>query len=244
MTQPGQPQEPQQPFTLPEGAKPTWRGLRSGERTPLKEFIGRMVGYTVEPSDFGGTNIVIRYDNLQVMQADAPYPYAHGEIQAKYSDRTNSAWGRLGRSFATALGTDIEQMDIDHLVNQWWHMTRLDNQEFGKNRQTGAVLLGTVWTAALYQQMGGQSRVTSTPTPPAAATPPIGAISAEAKALSLLHRKTLPDFFSAALADDEIHKDAGLVAAIVNRQFVAANIQAGKVVENPDGTYTVTGMPF
>ncbi len=61
----------------------------------------------------------------------------------------------------------------------------------------------------------------------------------EEQALFLLNGKDIASFFQAALPDEIIRSDAGLVNTIMNNVFVTAQIASGKVIKNEDGTHTV-----
>ena len=128
----------------PQSLKPSWRGLKRGGGSPLEEFVGSLNAWSVEPSTFGGTNCNFDFVALQVWKSDQPFPYAEARVSLKMSDSDNSAWGKFGHSIATAMGVDIDYLDIDGLKGHVLHMLRHDNVSFGTGRD-GQEFKGTVW---------------------------------------------------------------------------------------------------
>jgi hypothetical protein len=78
--------------------------------------------------------------------------------------------------------------------------------------------------------------------PPISTTPipntPAG-VTPEARALQLLNGNNAATFYQTALPDPIIRQDANLVNTISSEAFLASMISQGKVVLNPDKTYTV-----
>ncbi len=240
--------------------KPSWKNLKEGfEKTPLREFAGTVKSWDEVPSNFGGKNIHLDFIQLQVLATDAPYPYAEETLEVKLSEAVNSGWGILGKSFAVALGIAMDDLDIDLLMGRRFHMLREDNHPFGKDKNTGQGLFGTVWQCIKMLQPGevptpiGVAPVLPLPTPtpaavptamPASAAPAIPvplspvALNAEEQALFLADGKNMSDFFAAALSDQTVKGDADLVNRIINRTFVEGMKEKGRLVENPDGTMT------
>lgn len=250
------------------GAIPSWKGLKiGGEKTPLLEFIGTLVKWSTEVDNFQNVNILIFYQGLQVLDSTTPYPSSEGMLTIKYSDSQNSGWGKAGASYAKANGLDIEQMELDMLKGQVHHMYLKTDEQYGINRQTNETMVGTVWKCIQVAPSAGYNPVLAkaqfiaaeggqAPAPvPVAVTPVVVApvvaapvvstpaiASAHDRALELLHGKDIATFFSDALNDDVIKADNELVQNIVNRSFIATEVQSNRVTENPDGTYTVAGM--
>lgn len=147
---------PYQPMSpSPNGLeKPSWRNLQgSGRTTPVKEAVGFCDGYGQEPSQYGGIMVMFHLTNLQVYDADAPWPYSEMTLAIKKSDRSDSAWGLFGASAAMARGVDLSTLDVDMLINTWWHIVRHDNHQFGVDRD-GRPIVGTVWELAEILQQG------------------------------------------------------------------------------------------
>ena len=58
-------------------------------------------------------------------------------------------------------------------------------------------------------------------------------------ALGLLNGKTKSEWLPAAVSNATIASDPALITAISNDSWLTAQVAAGKVTENPDGTYSV-----
>ena len=126
------------------GFRPNWKNLQGDFRTPLKEFVGKFDSYTTPQNRWGGIQIAIKLNQVQVLQSDAFYPQATAEISIKYSERESSAWGIFGTSAAKALGIEVETLEVDYLKNQILHLIRTDNYPIGKDKE-GKEMKGTVW---------------------------------------------------------------------------------------------------
>ena len=251
-------------MSLAVGQKPTWAGLKSGgDKTPVKEVIGTVnpqQAYTIEPDDFGATNIGLNFVQCQIIRTDnsVPYPYAEVQVLSKYSDRQNSVWGKLGTSIALCLGITLDQLDIDSLAGRQFHMVCTDNFLFFKGRD-GVEARGSIWTAynvgqapapeAQAAPMAPTPVVPAAPVVPQPVVPQVPAASpaamaldpGRAKALALLNGPpglTLSEFFTAALGDDAIKGDGALVSEIVDRVFMANMVAAGLTVEGADGRFS------
>jgi len=246
-----------------QGLKPTWRGLKQGGSwaTPLAEFVGTNApigpnhSWRTEVGQFG-PQIVLCFNRLQVIRTDAPYPSSEVELWLKYSEQKNSAWGRLGKSIADALGVELDLLDIEQLNGQQMHMARHDNVDFGfKDRNTGQAATGTVWQLVKLLQPGESvtpisqapptvqpalfTEATAIAEPAPVAAPPT--VSPEQQALNLLNGKSLAEFFQFALPDTSIRADQSLMTAIMNNTFVEAKMATGEVTKDEQGVYHVTG---
>lgn len=260
------------------GLKPTWRGLRSSTTTPVREFVGRLAGPGnpaegwLVPGRFG-TLVRMKFDQVQVLLTDQPWPYSEVVVEVKTSESSDSAYGRFGLSFADALGVSIDDLDIEGATGRSFHMLRQDGVQFGIDKE-GKPIAGTVWRVVAQVQPGQNVQplgalhtnkaptaamppmppaptatvappaappaAPTAPTPPAASAPAAaGTPSAEDRALSILNGKSAADFFHAVLADNVIRGNGELVDRIIHGAFLQAQISAGRVTQNPDGTYTV-----
>ncbi len=158
MTQaPWSPNQEPTPLTSGQGLKPTWKGLKRGGdfRTPVSEFIGQFTDWSTYPNRFGDTAVALKFDRIQVLDQDAPYPYPQLDLEIKYSDQENSIWGKFGISLATCMGVELDYMDIDQPKGQWFHMVRYDNEPFGWNdKATGKPVTGFIWRCHAILQPG------------------------------------------------------------------------------------------
>jgi hypothetical protein len=208
-------------------------------------MVGQLQSWDSEPSPFGGSNILLKYDHCQIKDAESAYPYSEVTVQVKFSDSLNSGWGKLGQSYATAQGTMLENLDIDTMIGQWHHMKRFE-VTFGTDRNTGQAMVGQVWNCVAI--------VTSTPTPTTSnfvttdkvveeKTPEPVTVPASSDpvvhTLTLLNGKNLSQFFASALADDAVKSNPDLVTQIINQTFIGSMIQTGRAVQGADGTYSV-----
>jgi len=128
--------------------------------------VATLRSWGIAPSSFGGSNVQFDFVNLQVIRSDSPYPYAEAIVEIKYSDQVNSGWGRLGKSIANALSTDINYLDVDQLIGQILHWVRHDDVQFGKDKE-GAPIVGSVFEMVAIVQPG------QTVTPVGQQAPPV-----------------------------------------------------------------------
>ena len=165
----------------PEALKPSWRGLQaSGNQTPVSEVVGQVASWLMTPNNFGSQNVAINFVNCQVLDSDAAYVYSEWTLNIKYSDRQISGWGLFGVSLATALGVDIEMMDLDHLPGRWFHLVRVDNYQFGTNQQTGQPMTGNIWQVVKAMQPGEQPvRQRAAAPAPMLTQPPVNGVVAQ-----------------------------------------------------------------
>jgi len=253
------------------GLVPSWKGLKTGgEKTPVTEFIGKMTRWKTEPDNFQNINIIFSYDQCQVLDSTAPYPSAEVVLSIKYSETENSGWGKAGGAYARANGIDIEQLELNMLIGQIHHMV-LKSEHYGTNK-AGEAMVGNAWNcikinpASDYNPSLSKAQylagALTAPQPVVVQTQPQSQVSqqtmvespapvaeststpqdARGVALSILHGKSLADFFTEALAHADVKSDNALVQAIVSRTFLASEVAAGIVAENPDGTYSVLSM--
>ena len=280
-----QPQNPFQVQTVGQGAspgfggtpgvtgtppRPSWHNIRSGGGPPVQELIGLVNSWSTEPNRFGRYKFNLHLGSIQVLAADAPYPYSEVTIGINYSDTPtlNSGWGLFGQSIAHALGLELEEVDVDALKGKWVHLCRRDKINFGTNQQ-GQALIGNAWELVELVQPGQvvqpvysvngtapapsatqqlttpvASTVVITPiATPAVVVAPAMPNSPLARAKELLHRKDLATFFQQALGDPLVRTDPALVNSIMTQAFTGGLIQSGDVVRGADGLHIVKGMP-
>jgi hypothetical protein len=243
----------------PSGLVPSWRGLKTGFGTPVREFVGTFNHWQINQARFG-TMVQMDFSQCQILASDSPYPYAEVTIEIKYSDQGNSGWGVVGTSLAEALGVELNALNIDALKGQTLHMYRYE-KDYGTNQQ-GEQMRGWVWKCVTTLQSGeNATMLTGTPNeitlspvvatppsnsasptpPPPAPTPPqaTAAQGAEARALELLNGKNLAEFFQVALPDATIKTDPSISTSIMGGQFVESMIAAGRVTVDSSGIHRI-----
>jgi hypothetical protein len=243
----------------PSGLIPTWRGLKTGFGTPVREFVGTFNSWQINQARFG-TMVQMDFNQCQILASDSPYPYAEVTIEIKYSDQGNSGWGVVGSSLAEAMGVELNALNIDALKGINLHMYRFE-KDYGTNQQ-GDQMRGLVWKCintlqpgeSATQITGTTNEITLPPVtvaPSTNSTPPASSPSAptssqvapvqnaEARALELLNGKNLAEFFQVALPDSTIKTDASISTAIMGGQFVESMIAAGRVTVDASGIHQV-----
>mgnify|MGYP005829468061 CR=1 FL=1 len=126
--------------------KPSWKNLRgTGGATPVAEVVGLCDSWGLAPNQFGDNQITLSLSQCQILKSDSPFPYTDWALSIKYSDSLNSGWGKFGQSVAEVYQVDIDQLDIDLLKGQWLHLLRIDNVNYGTDRNTGQPFLGSAW---------------------------------------------------------------------------------------------------
>lgn len=214
--------------------KPTFKGLQAGGfTTPLRRIRGKLLAYHPYIETFGGsgrsaTMISFQFADFEVLESDVPMVNVIPEIKVKYSEKESSAWGKLGDSYAEALGCDRDSVDIDStigLVQEWLR----SEENWGKNKQTGEDMIGSVWKVV---NIGSNNDGAILPVK--GKVLPTGEV-----ALAMLDGKIERDFWAEALSDPNIKKDAAFCATILDSSFVAGHIATGKVTLDGDGVYHV-----
>ena len=312
------PQQNQQ-AKLMDGQIPGFSNMVDGGRVPVAEFIGLYESWKLTETQFGQA-IVLHFSNCQVMESDAPWPYAEVDLQIRYSNNLRSGYGLFGESLAAALGIPRESCDLEVTKNYFLHIVREDEHIYGQNQQTGEPMKGLVWhvvqavapgSAApvpvrhqLYppkvmaavagvqgvQPVVGQGVAPVAPAqivpqapvvaqsataPQAAVAPPINqpatipvapppttqpvvtaqvppvnqpvatdvvvTATSEMRALELLNGKDRDTWTREVMNDQSIRGDANLFNAILNNQWLSMMMNNGRVVQNADGTFSVTG---
>lgn len=77
--------------------------------------------------------------------------------------------------------------------------------------------------------------------PVGAPQPVAGTVTPEDQALKLLHGKDRDSWVREVMNDQLVQSDANLFSAILNNQWLANMIGAGRVTQNQDGTYNFVG---
>jgi hypothetical protein len=260
--QPGQMPGQTMPMQMPAVLK--WGGLTSGgaNKIPVICFIGRLTDIVFLPDNFGNIQAQEKYDQVQILESPAPWPWATLDLPIKYSDREDSGWGRHVGS-AKALGIAVNAVSVDEakadLIGKVYEL-RQKEEDYGEDRKTGAKFKGDVWRFIRIVQPGGQQTF---PQPqyaqpvgqpiaqPVAAAPntvtPAGAFNAAitptdtapVRAKKLLHGRTLNEFLGVALVDEKIKADSAFVNSIFDQSFIVGMKASGQVVLGTDGKFSV-----
>ena len=279
---------------LMDGQIPGFSNMSDGGRVPVAEFVGLYESWKLTETQFGQA-IVLHFSNCQVMESDAPWPYAEVDLQIRYSNNLRSGYGIFGESLAAALGMPRESCDLEVTKNYFLHVVREDEHIYGQNQQTGEPMKGLVWhvvqavapgSAApvpvrhqLYppkvmpaavagvqgvQPLVGQGTAPAAPaqvlpqalvappptTQPIVQVPPttqpetagvVVTTTPETRALELLNGKDRDTWTREVMNDQSIRGDSTLFNAILNNQWLSMMMNSGRVVQNADGTFSVTG---
>jgi hypothetical protein len=210
-------------------------------------MVGQLQSWDSEPSPFGGSNILMKYDHCQIKDAESAYPYSEVTVQVKFSDSLNSGWGKLGQSYATAQSIMLENLDIDVMIGQWHHMKRFE-VTFGTDRNTGQAMVGQVWNCvAIVTGTAAPTTTSNFVTTEAVVVEEVkvepiittDTLDPVVHTLTLLNGKNLSQFFAAALANDAVKSNPDLVTQIINQTFIGSMVQTGRAVQDADGTYSV-----
>jgi hypothetical protein len=173
----GAQQAPAAPSIMP-GMNPFKGMKRGGDKTPISEFVGGLTSVGIGSGGFGGSaSIDLHFDRVQVLHSDAPYPYTTVDLSIKYSDSVNSGWGVFAQSVADALGIELEMVEPSSLVNNSFHIVRMDDYLFftRTNVNPPEEIRGTAWRMVAIVQPGAQVTPVSQQAAPAATQPPVAA---------------------------------------------------------------------
>ena len=103
-------------------------GVPADAQSPLIKFRGVLKEYKAEARKFGerdATIITFNFTDVEVLEAREPYPFPIATVTVGYSERADTRWSALTKSFRAVLPTP----DIDLLVNkkQEWHFAGGNN---------------------------------------------------------------------------------------------------------------------
>lgn len=259
----------QQGVPMPTGPAPMpsvvkWGGLTSGgaNKIPVICFIGRLTDMLFVPDNFGNYQVQEKYDQVQILESPAPWPWATLDLPIKYSEREESGWGRHVSS-AKALGLAINAASLDQakadLIGKMYEL-RQKEEDYGEDRKTGQKFKGDVWRFIRVVQAGGAAQ-TAQPqyAQPAAIPAPVASSpvavpgtpstfsaiiaptdTAPIRAKKLLHGKTLNEFLGVALVDEKIKGDSAFVNSIFDQSFIVGLKASGQVLLGADGKFSVT----
>jgi len=225
------------------------RGFEEGfQRTPLREFWGKLDSYTGEMRDGNnGSYLVVLYNfsEVEVLQSSEPYVSPIAQLEIPHSARAKSKMGYWGES-------------IDKIINAGVPLNvpqeEVKNQDYliGK---TGRYMLtpgNMIWNVAekmekpvecwkLMELRGVGTPSAGKPTQGTATPGPANPTQSSMQvALNLLNGKTEQQWHQEVFANPVVKADSSLVNDIIGRKFLPPLEAAGIVTKNEAGIYTVT----
>lgn len=208
------------------------RNLKSGNKTPLREFTGILDGIT--PGEFGKKDL--NFKEVEVVESIEPYNFPTATLSIKYSNRLDSGWGIFGESLVKFLGEDEDVKDTYGLR---FHMKMEEGHEYsGKDKETGKPFVGDVWRVVELE--GHETSEAPANEKAAPGKPAVKANAAMARAIELLDGKTLAEFNKAAYADPIIRKDVAFQKTISDKSFVKQVMADGLFTKDKTDTYHLT----
>uniref|UniRef100_A0A6M3J4Q6 Uncharacterized protein n=2 Tax=viral metagenome TaxID=1070528 RepID=A0A6M3J4Q6_9ZZZZ len=160
-------QPPQPVYGAPPGAMPgpsmpapeiKWSGLSTGGafKVPVIAFIGRLTSIVEDAGSQFGLRLIEKYDQVQILESPAPWPWATIDISIKYSDREESGWGRHVAS-AKVLGIAAQAPNLAaakaELIGKMYELRQKD-ETYGEDAKTGQTFHGDVWRFVRVVQPG------------------------------------------------------------------------------------------
>jgi len=143
-----------QPMVPPAGvisAMPPakWSGLATGGafKVPVIAFIGRLTDILYDTQSQFGMRIIEKFDQVQILESPAPWPWATIDLSIKYSDREDSGWGRhVGSARAIGVAADAASLEEAkaELVGKVYEMRQM-SESYGEDPKTGDSFRGDVW---------------------------------------------------------------------------------------------------
>jgi len=160
-------QPPQPVYGIPPGVMPgpsmsapeiKWSGLSTGGafKVPVIAFIGRLTAIVEDAGSQFGLRLIEKYDQVQILESPAPWPWATIDISIKYSDREESGWGRHVAS-AKVLGIATQAPNLAaakaELIGKMYELRQKD-ETYGEDAKTGQTFHGDVWRFVRVVQPG------------------------------------------------------------------------------------------
>ena len=119
----------------------SFQNLSDSSGTPLMEFRGLLVDYTVKPPDkLNRTFVDFMFQDLEpdTIVSKVPYPFPTAIISIKYTTKKSSAWGILGTSMQAILGADADVEDLKGKMQTW---KKTPGHEFGKDKEGKPIIV-------------------------------------------------------------------------------------------------------
>lgn len=135
-----------------------WSGLSTGGafKVPVVAFIGRLTDIVEDFGSSFGMRLIERYDQVQILESPAPWPWATIDVSIKYSDREESGWGRHVAS-AKQLGIATNAPTLAaakaELIGKIYEL-RQKSETYGEDSKTGNPMHGDVWRFVRVIQPG------------------------------------------------------------------------------------------
>jgi hypothetical protein len=243
----------------------SFQNLSDSSGTPLMEFRGLLVDYTVKPPDkLNRTYVDFMFQDLEPdsIVSKVPYPFPTAIVSIKYTTRKNSSWGILGASMAAILGSEADVEDLKGKVQTW---KKTPGHEFGIDKATGKTMVAEIFeimeidgmvpepaeeepavaeepVPAPVAKAAPKSAPKPTPPAPKPAAKPVakkaaGKITARDSAINLMDGKSPAQFFQEAFTNEAIKADAQVMGEIASGPFVNSVIAQGLVTKGPDDIY-------
>jgi len=195
--------------------EPSIRGL-SDWGLPVTAFDGKLDSYATEKSKWDAMMCNLNFVDIDNVESTEPYPYPIVQIPIKLSQKKNSAWG----IFATSLDKLIpEGEDLKDQVGKRLKMASRVHT-YGKN-DAGEDMAGVVWEV---QEIVGTGKVKG---------------NAIQQALKLLNGKTAAEFGQKVFTDPIVKSDPKVLQTIINKTFITAMEESGKVTKDKEGVYHI-----
>jgi len=214
-----------------------------GSDIPVIHFTGIMAGYDIAEVEAtqGGRkwqNVVHQVTELKVLETKEPFDFDSLEFRIPASKKQKSLWGIWVASVGRVLGIDLNATGVDgspiryvdifneHLDGKGveirrtgGHMLRRKDDETGKWAEKAV----NAWELVSVEGAG---------------KPPM---TPEEEALRLLVSKgtDIVGFTQAVATNVNICLDSALVQAISGGTWIPAMVEAGKLVANGDGSYSL-----
>tara|TARA_R110000824_G_scaffold11293_4_gene49335 strand:+ start:10531 stop:11265 length:735 start_codon:yes stop_codon:yes gene_type:complete len=224
-----------------------------GDRTPLEEFIGKLEAWDVVKSNFGDGlhNIVFKFSDVEVIrvrEGSGPYPFDHAEVAVKHSGSERSGFGLLVSSMDKSLGTGKQQSDLDLYVGHEWHF---HSERFNWGKIPGSTVAddngdtwGNIWLASLNVASAGANAFVQAPEAPVVeelmSDESEEDLTAEGLLFKLLDGKTQSEWIPEVVQNSVIQQDISLFGSVMNNQWLASQVAAGKVTKDDQDRYHVS----
>lgn len=210
------------------------RGLVEGGKGPLKEFKGKLVGYTSEVNSRSKKTVfLINFSDLEVIESTEPYNFPVFQIRINASNRANSAWGIYAKSLQRVLDSgvdkntpDNQRKDIKDTVGKLYHIKLTPGHDFGESDEIDPEtkkkkrIIQECWEVVEVEGFGSGAASSGSRQSP-------GEV-----AEALLDGKTVQQFSTEAFQNEAIRSDPDLQRAIADRSFITALVSTNKFIQD------------
>lgn len=200
------------------------RGLIEGyQRTPLREFKGKLDGFPTELVDRflpAKTYVNLNYSEVEVIETIEPYPFPITQLPMPLNKRRTSSWTIMADSIAKLIPPD---QDISNTIGMIHHLKFTPGHMMWDDKK-GESTAREAWEVI---GLSGAGVATA------------NVADATDRALELLDGKVEEEWNQLVFKDATVKGDGKLIDSILHRRFLQEMKTAGRATDDSNGIWHV-----